>query len=153
MASTTSQAHRVAFAVAVATGLLCSAGARAAVPSGATASLASLRQAYIGAVKSRKAAALEVLFDTSRMTPAARDAFRRHVGGDIGHAISDVVLKDPDPTLAAEYAKYHAHFPQPVIKTLKVTFVAPPGQADGSEYYIGSSVGRYYFISAVPDGA
>ncbi len=133
-------------------GLLYSTIAEAAVPSGATASLSALRQAYVDAVASRNTSALEALFDTTLMSPGARTGFRRHIGQDFGHQISSAVLTDSKPGLNAEYAQYHVHFSQPVIKSLKVTFVAPAGQADGSEYFIGTEAGRFFFISAVPDG-
>ncbi len=148
MKLTTSRALRSAFALSVAAGLFCSGVARAAVPSGATASLAALREAYVHAVKARDAAALEALFDTTLMPPDALAGFRRHVGTDLSHTISSVALKDPEPTLTAEYAQSNQYFPQPVVKTLNVTFVASKGQADGSQYYIGSSAGRFYFVTS-----
>ena len=122
---------------------------RAAVPSGAAGSPAALRQAYIDAVKSRNPAAFEALFDLTVMLPDTRATFRKNID-DFDHKIKEVVLKDPEPKLEADYARYNnAFFPRHVIKTLRVTFVPAPGKSDASEYYIGSDAGRYYFVSAV----
>lgn len=139
------------FALLIAATIFSSTNALAAVPSGAAATPEALRQAYIDATKSHNIAAIESLFDMSTMTPDVKTGFREHLSEEFTHKMSTAELKTPDPKLVSGYAEFHAHFTTPVIKTLKINYVAAPGQSDASEYYIGTTAGRYYFITVTRD--
>lgn len=134
--------------------LLCSAlvsGAQTAdaVPAGAARTVPALVKAYVDAVQSQKADAVEALFDLTPQPPAIRSEFRKHLAECFTEHIANTSVVDPDPDLAANYAKYHAHFQQPVVKMLKITYAATKDGSGGAEYYIGSRAGLFYFITLV----
>ena len=134
--------------------LLCSGPvttAQTSSPPAGAPDVPSLVKAYLSAVQAHRPEAAEALFDLTSQTPGARSAFHKHLAQSFSQQIVSTAVVDPDPNLAAEYARYNAHFPQPVVKTFKITYAAPKGEADATEYYIGSRAGRFYFVTAVQE--
>ena len=123
------------------------AWAAPAAPSGAAASLESLRQSYLDAVKARHPEAIEAMFDLSGYSPAERAGFRQQVIEDkIKEGVVQATIIDLDPHLMAEFASSGAHFSRPVVKLLKINLSVPKGQELSTTYGIATQAGRYFFV-------
>ncbi len=141
----------LALAAAAALGLATVAGARTGgpVPSGATASVTALRQAYLDGVKARKPEALAALYDLSTVPAADRAEFYKFEFGDLDQ-VTDATIIEPDPHVLATFKESHVRLSRPVVKMLKISLRVPKGQSLTTDWLIAMQQGRYFFILAEP---